>query len=455
MINSKTLAGLKILFIILLLIISTLVSSNLVKAYPGIQYTDYQNFEGGLNNWDAGSWGPSGSVSISESYAHSPIHSLREYCSDANSGAGVNHPCPPGYSDYSIDCWIYVKQRTDFWASSVIGFIFEGAFPVGWNPYADNGSYAYTGKGDNGHSFRTTVGLPKNSWHHVKVTYYTTDATFSIWVNNEILHDRIKSGMNPGQPPERYTVYIASAGNNMIIEQYVDDITVSPVSPYTITASAGEGGSISPSGQMTVNQGASQTFTITADFPYMVSGVQVDGTSVGAVSTYTFNNVTTNHIISASFTINAALLSNQTSHSSSTTGPSAPQGLVSLPNVVVQSASLSASKVTLGLPVTVSARVENRGTVNGTTNIKLYVNGHEETSKGVTVGSGSNTPVTFTISRNEPGAYTVYVGEVSAGSFTVDGMADSNIVLYISVSLIFIALIGGTLFLLRRRQPEY
>ncbi|MGA3118781.1 MAG: PKD domain-containing protein, partial [Syntrophobacteraceae bacterium] len=70
---------------------------------------------------------------------------------------------------------------------------------------------------------------------------------------------------------------------------------------YTITASAGSNGSISPAGSVTVNSGASQTFTITPGSGYQVASVLVDGTSVGAVTTYTFSNVTGNHTISATF----------------------------------------------------------------------------------------------------------------------------------------------------------
>lgn len=71
--------------------------------------------------------------------------------------------------------------------------------------------------------------------------------------------------------------------------------------PYAITASAGTGGSISPSGTVLADQGESLTFTITADSGYEISDVLVDGASVGAVSTYTFENVTSDHTIAASF----------------------------------------------------------------------------------------------------------------------------------------------------------
>ncbi|MBU4349414.1 PKD domain-containing protein, partial [bacterium] len=80
-------------------------------------------------------------------------------------------------------------------------------------------------------------------------------------------------------------------------------ITVTLVTPetYTITASAGSNGSISPSGNVTVNQGTDKSFTITPDTGYQIDDVLVDGGSIGAISSYTFINVTENHTISATF----------------------------------------------------------------------------------------------------------------------------------------------------------
>ena len=75
---------------------------------------------------------------------------------------------------------------------------------------------------------------------------------------------------------------------------------------YTITAAAGEGGSITPAGEVSVKEGASQTFTITAQESYAIADVLVDGQSVGAVDNYTFENVTANHTIAALFTKTAS-----------------------------------------------------------------------------------------------------------------------------------------------------
>jgi hypothetical protein len=70
---------------------------------------------------------------------------------------------------------------------------------------------------------------------------------------------------------------------------------------YTITASAGPNGSISPSGDVSVMGGANQTFTFTPQAAYRVADVLVDGVSVGARTSYTFSNVQGGHTISASF----------------------------------------------------------------------------------------------------------------------------------------------------------
>ena len=70
---------------------------------------------------------------------------------------------------------------------------------------------------------------------------------------------------------------------------------------FTISATAGAGGSISPSGSVFVAEGSDKVFTITPNSGYHIADVQVDGISVGAVSTYTFTDVVANHTISATF----------------------------------------------------------------------------------------------------------------------------------------------------------
>ena len=87
-----------------------------------------------------------------------------------------------------------------------------------------------------------------------------------------------------------------------VIENHTISATFSLVD-YVITASAGTGGSINPSGDVSVTHGSDKTFTITPETGYEISDVLVDGTSVGAVTSHTFDDVTENHTISVTFSL--------------------------------------------------------------------------------------------------------------------------------------------------------
>lgn len=78
---------------------------------------------------------------------------------------------------------------------------------------------------------------------------------------------------------------------------------------HEITVTAGKGGSISPKGAVTVEDGEDQSFTITAEDGYEILEVKVDGTSIGALSTYTFTKVTEDHTIYVVFKQKAAAAS--------------------------------------------------------------------------------------------------------------------------------------------------
>ena len=99
---------------------------------------------------------------------------------------------------------------------------------------------------------------------------------------------------------------------------------------YTIKATAGVNGAISPSGSVSVREGGDQTFTITPDKGYAISDVKIDGKSVGAVKSYTFENVSRTHTIEVIFVKGTA---------SASTGDSS--------NLPLWSALLLASTITL------------------------------------------------------------------------------------------------------------
>jgi len=99
------------------------------------------------------------------------------------------------------------------------------------------------------------------------------------------------------------------------------------INTYTITASAGSMGTISPSGPVSVNYGGSQTYTMTPSAGYKVADVLVDGVSKGAVGSYTFSSVSADHTIAASFSPNTYTLTVTKSGSGSGTVTSSPAGI--------------------------------------------------------------------------------------------------------------------------------
>ena len=77
---------------------------------------------------------------------------------------------------------------------------------------------------------------------------------------------------------------------------------------YIIRATAGAGGFITPSGDVSVRAGANQTFTITPNRGYAVSDVKIDGRSIGAVRSYTFENISTSHTIEVQFRVRSSFV---------------------------------------------------------------------------------------------------------------------------------------------------
>jgi sugar lactone lactonase YvrE len=89
-------------------------------------------------------------------------------------------------------------------------------------------------------------------------------------------------------------VFVVDSGNNRI-QRFIY--------PLSINASAGTGGSISPSGTTAVIRGGSQSYLITPSACYHVADVAVDGVSQGAIPSYTFSDVIGDHTISATFAV--------------------------------------------------------------------------------------------------------------------------------------------------------
>ena len=93
----------------------------------------------------------------------------------------------------------------------------------------------------------------------------------------------------------------ASSSYWAIVAVPLNPASTTPPVQFTINATAGSNGAITPSGAVVVNQAGNQTFSITPSGGYAVDDVLVDGSSIGAVTSYTFSNVQSDHTITASF----------------------------------------------------------------------------------------------------------------------------------------------------------
>ena len=133
----------------------------------------------------------------------------------------------------------------------------------------------------------------------------------------------------------RYYRILARNSVGYVADPAYPSMTVQSVSPrlvvgpsFDIEASAGAGGSITPSGTVTVGQGGSQTFTITPDANYGVLEVLVDGSPVTLTDgTYTFTDVQANHTIAATFTQGVVVITS----SAGAGGSIAPNGTQTVP----------------------------------------------------------------------------------------------------------------------------
>jgi hypothetical protein len=222
------------------------------------------------------------------------------------------------------------------------------------------------------------------------------------------------------------------------------------INTYTINASAGANGSISPSGAVSVNYGANQTFTITPNANYDVADVLVDGVSAGAMTSYTFTGVTVGHTIVASFTIKKAGIT----ASAGANGTISPSGTLILnyganqtytitPNTGYHIADVQVDGASVGAVTTYTfTNVTAPHTITAGFAINTFTitatagsNGSITPSGPVTVNYGANQA--FTIAPASTGYYItdVTVDTVSAGA--VAGYTFSNVTANHTISASF------------------
>ncbi|WP_458008555.1 glycoside hydrolase family 9 protein [Flavobacterium sp. PL002] len=124
------------------------------------------------------------------------------------------------------------------------------------------------------------------------------------------------------------TYTFANVTANQTIAATFKLIVVNPT--YTITATTGANGTISPLGASSITSGSGKTYTITPNTGYQIDAVTVNGVSVGAVASYAFANVTANQTIAATFKLIVVSTNYSITATSGANGAIAPSGITTV-----------------------------------------------------------------------------------------------------------------------------
>ena len=127
--------------------------------------------------------------------------------------------------------------------------------------------------------------------------------TFKNWNGDVLKTETVEEGSDATPPSDPVRDGYRFTGWNGVYTNITadTDITAQYIKIYNIVASAGTGGTISPSGTTTVDEGSSQTYIISANTGYGIKDVLVDDISQGEITSYTFTDVTANHTLSVIF----------------------------------------------------------------------------------------------------------------------------------------------------------
>ena len=116
------------------------------------------------------------------------------------------------------------------------------------------------------------------------------------------------------------------------------------------------------------------------------------------------------------------------------------------------------SQAKVNQPITISANVVNDGSETGSTRAALKINGQVEQTRLVTVGPGGSRPIKFTVTKSEPGTYTVIMGSQRANLLVTDDGASSTSVDGGTIVMILLGFLIVAIFIvvmLSCRRPTY
>ena len=218
---------------------------------------------------------PSGTVPLTVSFTSTPLGGKPTYTYDWDFGDGSAHGITqnPSHEYTAVGTFTYKVTVTDSLSNTAnaTGTVTVSSIPT----------YTLTVSIGTG---ATGTPATSGSYQEGTVVNYSYSA-LSCYGSLQVLLD--------GSP--------VSASGTVTMNQNHTLTVSATLNTYTITASAGPNGSITPSGSVVVNCGASQNFTFTPNSGYIVADVLVDNVSVGHPASYNFATVTANHTISVTF----------------------------------------------------------------------------------------------------------------------------------------------------------
>lgn len=222
-----------------------------------------------------------GEISIS-----SPECEQQTYYEGINGESNVSK----GYITYPTNAKTVVSQGNavimNIDDTSIIGYATNGNVLAQMNE--ENTNIKLHNEGDTDTYFYLVQGNKEGSASTIAKGVLEADKTFTM-----NLTGKVATAMTDSDP-DRITTELYFKDDIIEDQQFHKQ-------GYTIVAKVGENGAITPAGNTLIETGGNQSFTITPDTGYVIADVLVDGTSVGAVRQYTFDDVKADHTIYATF----------------------------------------------------------------------------------------------------------------------------------------------------------
>jgi len=280
-----------------------------------------------------------------------------------------------------------------------------------------------------------------------------------VWVS--VLVD--SAGMSAGDYSADITINATGAGNSpqtVPVSLHISTAATAPVisfSPKSLSFTAGEGDSNPANETLEIwNSGVDTLHWTLSDDAAWLSENPTSGSSTGERDTVVLSvdiAGMSDGAYSTSITITASGASNSPQTVPVTlyvggAGPPEPA------QFTITGLDVTPEQVPPGQPVTVSAQVTNTGDSEGSCTVNLTVNGQVEQTKTVTLAPEAMETVTFTVTKEAPGSYTVSIGDLTE-EFTVAAAAPSWLNRYWWIIVVGIVAVVLLAYFLRRKRAAY